>query len=190
MKLANSLRHLQQTGLFVLLVLFGCQGQEKPDAYGQFEATETTISAEVTGKLLNFSVEEGDLLKKGQQVGLIDTTKLSLQEQELKAGLESTRSQIANINAEVEVRKEELALAETNLERIKAMREDNAATVQQLDDIRSKVQIIRKRIDALQTQKQSVRAEIKATLVRIQQVRVQLQDARIMNPVKVIVLNL
>src|SRR5699024_1962987 len=132
MKLANSLRHLQQSGLLVLLVLFGCHGQEKSDAYGQFEATETTISAEVSGKLLNFGVEEGDLLEKGQEVGLVDTTKWSLQERELEAQLESIRSQIANINADVEVQKQELELARTNFNRVQAMHEDGAERTRSL----------------------------------------------------------
>lgn len=170
--------------LIIIVILTGCSGEEKSDAYGQFEATETTISSEVPGKLLGYHIEEGDMLEKEQSVGVIDTTRLVLQEQELKATLESIRSKIANINAEVEVRKEELALAETNLKRTKAMREDQAATDQQLDDVRSKVQTIRKQIDALQTQKQSVRAEINATQARIDQVRDQLQDAHIINPVK------
>src|SRR5699024_8208359 len=94
------------------------------------------------------------------------------------------RSQIANINADVEVHKQQLDLARTNFNRVQAMHEDGAATDQKLDDSRSRVETLKKKIDALQTQKQSIRAEIKATLARIQQVREQLQDARIMNPVK------
>jgi HlyD family secretion protein len=35
----------------------------KADAYGNFVADETIISAEVSGKLLEFSVKEGDILK-------------------------------------------------------------------------------------------------------------------------------
>jgi HlyD family secretion protein len=169
--------------LALLLIASGCNSEEKSDAYGQFEAVETTISSEVAGKLLEYQVEEGDQLGEKQSVGLVDTTRLVLQEQELKAKMESVQSQIANINAQVEVRKEELALAETNLERTKAMRQDNAATAQQLDDASSRVQTIRKRIDVLQTQKQSIRAEINATEARVEQVEDQLQDTRIINPV-------
>ena len=174
------------TGIGMLALLFivsGCAGEEKSDAYGQFEATETTISSEVSGELLAYNIEEADRLEKDQAVGRIDTTRLVLQEKELKAKMESVQSQIANINAQVEVRKEELALAETNLERTQSMQEDNAATAQQLDDATSRVQTVRKQIDALQTQKQSIRAEINATKARIAQVQDQLRDTRIINPV-------
>ena len=38
------------------------------DGYGNFEATETTISAESTGKLISFTIEEGNLLKNREQI--------------------------------------------------------------------------------------------------------------------------
>ncbi|MCW9707735.1 HlyD family secretion protein [Fodinibius salsisoli] len=167
----------------ILIVVTGCNSEEKSDAYGQFEAIETTISTEIGGKLLAYNVAEGDRLEKDQTVGLVDTTRLILQKKELEAKVESIRSQIVNINAEVEVRQEELTLAGMNLKRTQAMREDKAATAQQLDNVRSKVETIRKQISALQTQKQSIRAEISATQARIEQVQDQLQDTRIINPV-------
>jgi len=88
-----------------------------------------------------------------------------------------------NINAEVEVQREQLQTAETNLKRIQNLLKDEAATEQQLDDIQGKVRTIRKQIDALQTQKQSVRAEINATQARINRINQQLTDALVTNPV-------
>lgn len=185
MRLNESIKpSLLSLAMGVLMIASACSGEEKSDAYGQFEAIKTTISAEASGKLLTYNVEEGDELKKGQSVGLVDTTRLVLQERELQAKMESVQSRIANINAEIEVRKEELALAETNLKRTKSMLEDKAATDQQLDDIRSKVETIRKQIAAMQTQKQSIRPEINATQARVDQLQDQLQDSHIINPLK------
>jgi HlyD family secretion protein len=43
--------------------LFSCNGNdEKADGYGNFEATEVTISAEANGKIEFLNLEEGDLL--------------------------------------------------------------------------------------------------------------------------------
>ena len=48
------------------LFLFGCSDNgNKSDAYGNFEATEIIISAEATGRLLSFDVDEGTVLKAG-----------------------------------------------------------------------------------------------------------------------------
>jgi len=169
--------------LLLTTVLAGCAGNEKSDAYGQFEATETTISSKTPGELLSFIVDEGDRLKTGQQVGVVDTTQLKLKKRELESQLAATKSKIENINAQVEVQKEQLQTALTDLKRIQALVKDSAATQKQLDDTQGRVRTLRKQIDASQTQKQSVRAEIQATHNRIDQVEQQLEDAHIINPV-------
>ncbi|MFH5885966.1 HlyD family secretion protein [Halalkalibaculum sp. DA3122] len=167
----------------LMLVVSGCATNETSDAYGQFEATETTISSEMSGKLLQFNATEGDNIRADQQVGYVDSTRLSLQKKELEAQLESIRARITNINAEVEVQQAELSLAETNLNRLQALQKDGATTQQKLDDAQGRVRTIQKRIDALQTQKQSVRAEINATQARIDQINDQIEDALIINAV-------
>lgn len=169
-------------------ITMSCSENGKSDAYGQFEATETTISAELTGTLLMFQVDEGDQLKKNQRVGLIDTTQPALKKQQLKAKLKSVAANITSVNAKVAVQKEELELAMTNLKRTQALIQDHAATQQQLDQAQAKVQTIKKQIDAHQTQKKSIRANIAAIKAQIKQVEARLQDARIINPIKGIVL--
>ena len=63
----------------VTLVLNACGNKEREyDATGVFEATETTVYAEQTGALLMFNVEEGDIVGRNKEVGLIDTTQLWL----------------------------------------------------------------------------------------------------------------
>ena len=165
------------------IIAISCTTSDVSDAYGQFEATETTISSESNGKLLQFTPDEGDRLTKSTQVGFVDTTRFVLQRDELEARLQSIEAKISNINAEVEVQKEELELAQSNLRRTKALHEDEAATEQNLDDAQTRVRTIKKRIDALQTQKVSVRAEINATEARIEQVNQQIRDAVILNPI-------
>src|SRR5699024_8582671 len=107
----------------------------------------------------------------------------------LQAQLASVRSQTANINAQVEVQKEQLQIALNDLNRIQSLAKDNAATQQQLDDIQGKVRVLRQQMNVLQTQKESVQAEIKATKARIAQVDEQIQNARIINPLQGTVLD-
>lgn len=75
-------------------------------------------------------------------------------------------------------------MAQTDLERIRALSDDGAATRKQLDDAGGRVRTLEKRITALQTQKQSVRAEIRTIDVQVAQVEDQIQDAVIVNPVR------
>lgn len=169
--------------VFPVFFLLSCSNNDKSDAYGQFEATETTISSQASGELLAFTVYEGSNLKPGDQVGLIDTTQLKLKKNELLAVLSSTEAKIDQINAEAEVLNEQLQTATINLQRIENLVKDEAGTRQQLDDAEGKVRTLRKQIEALKVQKKSVRAEINATRSRLEQLEEQLNDAYVVNPV-------
>ena len=60
-------------------LFYSCsKNNHRADAYGNFEAIETIISAEANGKLLEFNLQEGMEITKGQQIGIIDTTDLYL----------------------------------------------------------------------------------------------------------------
>ncbi|MBL0105506.1 MAG: hypothetical protein IPP51_18020 [Bacteroidetes bacterium] len=54
------------------------------DASGSFEADETIISAEASGNLKQFNLEEGQTLQQGQEVGYIDSVQLSLKKSNWK----------------------------------------------------------------------------------------------------------
>ena len=73
--------------LFLLAACTG--GTPKYDATGTFEATEVIVSAEASGKLLSFDIEEGTTLKDGQEVGIIDTVQLYLKKLQLEASVKS-----------------------------------------------------------------------------------------------------
>src|SRR5688572_15497999 len=53
------------------------------DASGVFETTETIISAETSGKIIELNIEEGDVLQKGQLIGYVDSTQLHLSKLQL-----------------------------------------------------------------------------------------------------------
>src|SRR5271157_2988494 len=91
-----------------VLLIGGCSGsKDTSDAYGTFESTEITVSAEGIGKILRFDLEEGQLLKKNSVVGNIDTTDLILKKEQIiaqRAALMSTRD---NITSQIEVQKQQ-----------------------------------------------------------------------------------
>ena len=76
---------MKKTILFsiILVILASCQNKEKYDATGIFEANTVTVSSETNGKLVSFAIEEGDSIINGQQVGLVDTIMLALQQKQL-----------------------------------------------------------------------------------------------------------
>lgn len=175
--------------LCLILVGISCSDDSKSDAYGQFEADKTTISAEVSGKLFWFTIEEGIKLELNSQVGLIDTVQHHLRKKELESAIQSVRTNIAKLDAQVEVYQSQLSTANKELKRLSTLKEKNAATDQQLDAITGQVNTLEKQIASVQVQKRSVYAEIETLRSRIAQVDDQLSRARIINPVEGVVLN-
>jgi len=77
----------------ILASLVSCnKNNDKADGYGNFEATEVTISAEANGNIEYLKLEEGDILKPNIQVGLVDTTQLYFNKQQLIAECREIRS--------------------------------------------------------------------------------------------------
>ena len=175
--------HKAFLGVLLIVITGGCSNNEKSDAYGQFEAVETTVSSKVSGELLSFTVSEGATVAAGKEVAIIDTVQLNLKKDELLSQREAAKSKIATIDAEIAVQQQKLKTAQKNLQRIRAMRKDSAATEQQLDDAEGNVQTMQKQIQALETQKKSVHAEVKSIEARLNQVEQQLDDAHVINPI-------
>jgi HlyD family secretion protein len=154
---------MKYRSLIIIAIVFlsGCKSKtDKADAFGNFEATEVTVSSETNGKILSFPVAEGATLQKGSPVALIDTTILHLQKAEIDAGMRSTHTRIATINAQNEIINQQIANLRINIGRIKNMLKDEAATARQLDDLTGQESVFLKQIEANNTQKSSVVAEL------------------------------
>lgn len=96
-----------------VLALVACSSDDKDyDATGMFEATEVIVSAEQTGRLMYFDIDEGDRLTANQQVGLIDTVQLQLRAMQLGATKDAYASQRPDIRKQIAVTRQQLAKAE------------------------------------------------------------------------------
>lgn len=143
------------------LLLAGCNNKtDQADAYGNFEATEVTVSAETSGRILKFEVTEGSEIDKGSEIALIDTTLFHLQKAEINAGMMSVRTRINSTNAQNDILNQQIANLNINIARINNMLKDDAATKKQYDDLAGQVAVLQKQIAANNTQKISIAAEL------------------------------
>jgi len=147
--------------LTVVVIFNGCKNKsDEADAYGNFEATEVTVSAETSGRILRFDATEGSDIKAGAEIALIDTTLFHLQMAEMNAGMKSVRTRIASINAQDDILNQQIANLKINIGRIENMLKDDAATQKQYDDLTGQVAVLEKQIAANNTQKSSIAAEL------------------------------
>lgn len=168
---------------------FSCGNDEKADGYGNFEATEITVSAEANGKIEFLDLEEGVILEKNQNVGLIDTTQLYLNKQRVIASLKTIESRSGNVYSQIAVLNEELKTARSEKNRIQNMFSENAATQRQVDQAVGKVNVINQQIKSVGTQNAPIVNEVKSNEVQIKIIEDQIQKSKIINPVKGTVLS-
>jgi len=167
------------------LTLFSCDnGNDKADAYGNFEATEITISAENNGKLMQFDVEEGQEVPKEAFVGYIDTIPLSLKREQLHTAKIVVSSKSKGVLSQINVLQEQLATATINKDRVQSLLADNAATQKQLDDVNGAIAVIKQQIRSVKTQNSPVVNELESINVQIKQIENQIQKCKITNPIK------
>jgi HlyD family secretion protein len=171
--------------LFLILSLSSCGKNEKrSDAYGNFEAVETIISAEATGKLVDFNIEEGQLLEKDVTVGNIDADQLSLKKQQLEVQKNTIQTKFKNVFSQIDVYREQKKVNLIEKNRIERLLKNDAATTKQLDDINGGINVLDKQISSIESQNSTTMQELKGLDVQIQQVQDQINKSAVINPVK------
>ena len=170
-------------------MMAACGGNEKAyDATGTFEATETTVYAEQSGALLTFSVNEGDHIEAGKEVGLIDTTQTWLKIRQLDATKEVYQSQKPDMERQIAATRQQLSKAQQDEQRYRELVGDGAAPSKMLDDASSQVKVLQKQLDAqissLSTSTRSLDKQTVAANVQIEQLRDMLRKCHIVTPTK------
>ena len=176
-------------GLCSLLALFSACGNGAPkyDATGTFETTEVLVSAEASGRLLYFDIEEGMLLKAGEEVGVVDTVQLYLKKLQLEASLKSVEEQRPDILKQVAATKEQISAAQRERNRVANLLKVGAANQKQLDDADDQLEVLRKQLVAqnstLSNSHQSLTWQSSSVGIQVAQVEDQLKKCHITSPI-------
>ncbi|MFN8210685.1 MAG: HlyD family efflux transporter periplasmic adaptor subunit [Bacteroidales bacterium] len=167
------------------LILTSCgKDRQKADAFGNFEATEVTVSSETNGKILRMAVDEGSLVEAGTVIAVIDTTMLNLQKAELEAGIRSIRTRLMTTSAQNDILEQQIANLNVNIKRVANMLKDDAATQKQYDDLTGQVEVLKKQIAANNTQKSSIAAEISVYESKRATILEQISRSTVKSPLK------
>lgn len=172
----------------ISILLFSCNnGKLKSDAAGNFEAIETMVSAEANGKILAFSITEGEQLKPGQVVGYIDSAQLYFTKLQMMQNRKAILTGRPDIKTQLESLEKELTNAISDRNRIQNLVKGEVASQKQLDDANTRVEVLKARIDAqksaLSTSSNTLTEQGGTVEVQLAQVEDQLRKCRIVNPV-------
>lgn len=173
--------------LIGFLLLSSCQNKDPEfDATGTFEAVETIISAEASGTLKEFDLQEGQQLAAGQHVGYIDTVQLFLKKRQLETQAKVVLGKKPSVNTQLAALQSQLYTAQRERGRIQNLLKDDAVPAKQLDDINAQIDLISKQIAAqrstLDLSVSSIDKDVQPIEVQMLQIEDQLQKSKIINP--------
>jgi HlyD family secretion protein len=167
--------------VFAAAPLASCKNDDA-DAYGNFEATEVTVAAELGGPLLALKLQEGDRIIKGKTLGAIDTMPLIIERRAVaarrKAGASRAREAAATIAA-LEVQQ---TIAERELSRTERLLRNAAATAQQGDRAEREVKVVREQLVGARAARATLVQELAALDAQVALIDDKLGRSRITSP--------
>jgi membrane fusion protein YbhG len=156
-----------------LLLLAGCNEPPPPNTLrvsGHVEATETRLAPDAGGRILTFTIREGDRVQVGQQVLTLDPRDMELaleraraDRQQAEANLRlvlagarpedirQAESQVTAAQADVSASQAELAAAEQDLQRFETLLTSNSGSRKQRDDAATRRDVARDRLAAAES---------------------------------------
>ncbi len=180
------MKNIQIIGTVVIAItlLTACNSNgDKADGYGNFEATEITVSSENTGKLIEFNLEEGYVIEKNKFIGYIDTIPLHLKKQQLLVQKDLINAKSKGVLSQINVLQAKLKTAKINKTRIDNLIKDNAGTQKQLDDIEGEIAVLNNSIRSIEIQNAPVVNELKSIDAQLDQLNDQITKSQIINPI-------
>ena len=196
--------------VLAVLAAAGCRRGDKDPAIvasGHVEATEVTVSSKVPGRLERLSVDEGSVVRAGQEIASLETTDTrlaldaaradrALADAELRLRVAGSRIEdVREAAAQVARAEADLAGAQKDLDRMEGLLAAGSGTTKARDDARTRRDVAAAALDAARERLarlragsrpeeiDSARARLAAADARIAQLEQQLKDALVTSPV-------
>jgi len=172
---------LHVIALGALLAAGACK-KDGADAYGNFEATEVTVSSEASGRVLRLAVEEGARLDAQAEVGLVDTVTLSLQRAELLARREASRARLREVDANAATLETQRVIADRELERTQRLLAAKAATAQQGDRAERDAKVLREQLQGTSATRATIGRDVASVEAQVASIDEKIRRSRIVAP--------
>jgi multidrug resistance efflux pump len=165
------------------------------------DGNEVIVSPQITGRIINLTVDEGSQVKKGQLIAELDPKELqanlaaaqanisSLQAQvtaanhnytwtndQTGAAIEQARARVTSSNAQLDQAKAQLALDQADLARIQNLYDKKEVSAQDHDHAVAAVQMAEANVSALQQAAQAESAAVNVAQANRKQVDVRQSD--------------
>lgn len=171
------------------LLLASCGSRdEDADATGAFETREVVVSAEASGRILEFPVEEGASLDSGAFAASIDSVQPRLRKLQLLKSRGAVLARRPDMGKQIAAIEQQIATARTERARVARLLAADAANRKQLDDADAQIALLERQLDAqkssLRTSDRGLSEESDALSVQAAQIDDQLAKCVVRNPLR------
>lgn len=137
------------------------QAKDELVLYGNVDIRQISLAFDGSGRIAELRAEEGDQVKAGAVIGVLDTRTLELQAEQAEAGAEAQRQTLLRLRngsrpEELAEARAKLASAESNarqaeqeLARMVLLQESRAVSVQDTDRARNNAEVARAKVEEL-----------------------------------------
>ncbi|RJP77477.1 MAG: HlyD family efflux transporter periplasmic adaptor subunit [Candidatus Zixiibacteriota bacterium] len=178
---------MRQYAFYILslaALLTGCgeEGEENFLGSGTLEAGEVVVGALVAGRLDSLAADEGDTVRAGQILAVVDTARLAAQRRQSRAALEELSVNRRIAGAAVQQAREQHQNVASNLARQQALLASGSSTQQMVDDLATQEAVAASRLQAARDQLAALDAKEEQLRAALELVDLQIRDAVIAAP--------
>lgn len=130
------------------------------------------VATKLMGKVLDIKVNEGDFVKKGQLLAVIDISDIKAKEKEALAGLEELSKAREEALAGKKAVLAQISFLEKTYNRMKTLYEENALPRQKLDEIEMKLNIAKAKLKQVEAKLKQLDAKEKQVKAKLKQVKI------------------
>lgn len=143
---------LKVTIVLAAIMLAGCAEKSQAPLQGKTEQEEISVVGKLAGRVRTILVREGDFVKKGDTLAILDIPEVDAKKAQAAGAIESasaqyqmsvkgaTQNQLTQLNAKKSALEEQFAYAEKSVNRLKNMVKDSLIPQQTYDEAYAKYQ--------------------------------------------------
>jgi HlyD family secretion protein len=151
---------------------------------GRIEAKLVDVAAKEPLRVKAIRVDEGDLVKPGQVLVLMDTSTLEAQLAEARLNVVATQEKAAVARATIVKKQSEIALAKIEVKRSSALVAERAGSQRELDVRRTALQTTSAGLQEEEARLRTIEQEVKVAEAQVATIQTRIDDATLKSPVQ------
>ena len=164
----KSLRNIIIASITILTIISCGNDKEITSFRGKVKFETIAVSSKLPGRISKIYVEEGQIVKKGDTLALLDLPEVNAKMTQAEGAVTAakgqlnmafngaTAEQLSQINSQITAGKAQLDFAQESYNRLQAMYKDSLVSLQQFDEVKMKRDMAKAQVSALEAKRKEV----------------------------------